>query len=267
MQMPARTPTMAAMTAMTLAQLSGNRFIIGVGASGPQVIEGWHGVAYGRPVTRLKEYVQIMRRVFAREDALSFDGKEYQIPYKGPGSHRPRQAAQEHPALREADPDLRGDADAGRRAGRGRGGRRLLPGVDGPRPVQGVPGADREGLQGGGRRQDAGAVRRRARSWRSTSATTSRPAWHRCASTWRSTSAAWGPRTRTSTPTTRPGSASAMPRGRCRTSISPARRRRRPPSCPRRWSTPATWSVRPRASATGCSAGRRPARRATSAPC
>src|SRR3954468_3225271 len=66
MQMPARTPTMAAMTAMTLAQLSNNRFIIGVGASGPQVIEGWHGVAYGRPVTRLKEYVQIMKRVFAR---------------------------------------------------------------------------------------------------------------------------------------------------------------------------------------------------------
>jgi F420-dependent oxidoreductase-like protein len=86
MQMPARTPAMAAMTAMTLAQLSGNRFIVGVGASGPQVVEGWHGVAYGRPVTRLREYVQIMKRVFAREDALSFDGKEYQIPYKGPGA-------------------------------------------------------------------------------------------------------------------------------------------------------------------------------------
>jgi F420-dependent oxidoreductase-like protein len=86
MQMPARTPTMAAMTAMTLNQLSNNRFLIGIGASGPQVIEGWHGVAYGRPVTRLKEYVQIMQRVFAREDALSFEGKEYQIPYKGPGS-------------------------------------------------------------------------------------------------------------------------------------------------------------------------------------
>jgi F420-dependent oxidoreductase-like protein len=86
MQMPARTPTMAAMTAMTLAQLSNNRFIIGVGASGPQVIEGWHGVAYGRPVTRLKEYVQIMKRVFARQDALSFEGKEYQIPYRGAGS-------------------------------------------------------------------------------------------------------------------------------------------------------------------------------------
>jgi F420-dependent oxidoreductase-like protein len=86
MQMPARTPAMAAMTAMTLAQLSGNRFMAGVGASGPQVVEGWHGVAYGKPVTRLKEYVQIMRQVFAREGGLSFEGKEYQIPYRGLGS-------------------------------------------------------------------------------------------------------------------------------------------------------------------------------------
>ncbi|MGE0700962.1 MAG: LLM class F420-dependent oxidoreductase [Hyphomicrobiaceae bacterium] len=86
MQMPGRTPAMAAMTAMTLAQLSGNRFIAGVGASGPQVVEGWHGVAYGRPVTRLKEYVEVMRRIFAREGDLTFDGKEYQIPYRGPGA-------------------------------------------------------------------------------------------------------------------------------------------------------------------------------------
>jgi F420-dependent oxidoreductase-like protein len=86
MQMPARTPAMAAMTAMSLAQLSGNRFIVGIGASGPQVVEGWHGVPYGRPVTRLKEYVQVMKQIFAREEALSFDGKEYQIPYRGPGS-------------------------------------------------------------------------------------------------------------------------------------------------------------------------------------
>lgn len=86
MQMPGRTPSMAAMTAMTLAQLSGNRFIVGVGASGPQVVEGWHGVPYGRPVTRLKEYVEIMRQIFAREGDLTFDGKEYQIPYRGPGA-------------------------------------------------------------------------------------------------------------------------------------------------------------------------------------
>jgi F420-dependent oxidoreductase-like protein len=86
MQMPGRTPAMAAMTAMSLAQLSGNRFIVGVGASGPQVVEGWHGVPYGRPVTRLKEYVAIMKRIFAREGELSFEGKEYQIPYAGPGA-------------------------------------------------------------------------------------------------------------------------------------------------------------------------------------
>jgi len=86
MQMPARTPAMAAMTAMTLAQLSGDRFIVGVGASGPQVVEGWHGVAYGRPVTRLKEYVKVMKQIFARKEALVFDGKEYQIPFRGPGS-------------------------------------------------------------------------------------------------------------------------------------------------------------------------------------
>lgn len=86
MQMPGRTPAMAAMTAMSLAQLSGNRFIVGVGASGPQVVEGWHGVPYGKPVTRLKEYVEIMRRIFAREGDLTFDGKEYQIPYRGPGA-------------------------------------------------------------------------------------------------------------------------------------------------------------------------------------
>jgi F420-dependent oxidoreductase-like protein len=86
MQMPGRTPAMAAMTAMSLAQLSGNRFIVGVGASGPQVVEGWHGVPYGRPVTRLKEYVAIMKRIFAREGELSFNGKEYQIPYAGPGA-------------------------------------------------------------------------------------------------------------------------------------------------------------------------------------
>ena len=83
MQMPARTPAMTAMTAMSLAQLSGGRFIVGLGASGPQVVEGWHGVAYGRPITRLKEYVALMRKIFAREEPVTFDGKEYQLPFTG----------------------------------------------------------------------------------------------------------------------------------------------------------------------------------------
>lgn len=86
MQMPARTPAMAAMSAMSLAQLSNNRFIVGLGASGPQVVEGWHGVPYGKPVTRLKEYVRIMKMIFERNDRAVFEGEEYQLPYTGPGA-------------------------------------------------------------------------------------------------------------------------------------------------------------------------------------
>ena len=86
MQMPARTPAMAAMTAMTLAEMSGGRFICGLGASGPQVVEGWHGLPYGKPVTRLKEYVQIMKQIFAREAPATFEGKMYQLPYTGEGA-------------------------------------------------------------------------------------------------------------------------------------------------------------------------------------
>ena len=67
MQMPARTPAMAAMTAMTLDQLSGGRFIMGIGASGPQVVEGWHGVPYGKPLKRTREYIAICRAIWARE--------------------------------------------------------------------------------------------------------------------------------------------------------------------------------------------------------
>jgi len=85
-QMSARTPAMAAMTAMTLQQLSGNRFILGVGPSGPQVIEGWHGEAYGRPLTRTREYIEIIRKVLAREAPLTHDGFHYHIPNTGPGT-------------------------------------------------------------------------------------------------------------------------------------------------------------------------------------
>ena len=86
MQMPARTPAMAAMTAMSLHQLSGGRFIAGLGASGPQVVEGWHGVPYGKPVTRTREYIQIMRQIMGREGPVSFDGQMYQLPASGEGT-------------------------------------------------------------------------------------------------------------------------------------------------------------------------------------
>ena len=83
MQIPARTPACAAMTAATLQAMSNNRFLLGVGASGPQVVEGWHGVPYGKPLTRTKEYVEIVRKVFAREAPLQHQGEHYQIPYAG----------------------------------------------------------------------------------------------------------------------------------------------------------------------------------------
>jgi F420-dependent oxidoreductase-like protein len=86
MQMPARTPAMTAMTAMTLDALSGGRFILGLGPSGPQVIEGWHGVAYGRPLTRTREYVTIVRKILAREEPVEHKGFHYEIPYRGPGA-------------------------------------------------------------------------------------------------------------------------------------------------------------------------------------
>ena len=85
-QMPARAPAAAAMMAMTLQDLSGGRFILGIGPSGPQVIEGWYGVPYGRPITRTREYVSIVRKILAREVRLEHEGFHYQIPYRGAGA-------------------------------------------------------------------------------------------------------------------------------------------------------------------------------------
>lgn len=86
MQVPARTPAMTAMTAMSLAQLSGGRFILGVGASGPQVVEGWHGQPYQNALQRNRECIEIVRLIMARQAPLTYDGDIYQLPYRGPGS-------------------------------------------------------------------------------------------------------------------------------------------------------------------------------------
>ena len=86
MQMPARTPAMTAMTATTLNQLSEGRFLLGLGPSGPQVVEGWHGVPYGKPLTRTREYIEIVRQIWAREKPLEFSGEHYQIPCTGEGT-------------------------------------------------------------------------------------------------------------------------------------------------------------------------------------
>jgi F420-dependent oxidoreductase-like protein len=83
MQIPARTPAMTAMTAMTLDALSGARFRLGLGVSGPQVVEGWHGQAFGKPLRKTREYVEVVRAILRREKPLEFRGEYYQIPYAG----------------------------------------------------------------------------------------------------------------------------------------------------------------------------------------
>lgn len=86
LQMTARTPTMTAQTASTLDLMSNGRFILGLGPSGPIVVEGWHGVPYGKPVARTREYVEIIRKTMARSGPLHHEGEAYQLPYDGAGA-------------------------------------------------------------------------------------------------------------------------------------------------------------------------------------
>jgi F420-dependent oxidoreductase-like protein len=85
MQIPGRTPANTAMTAMTLDLMSGGRFLLGLGTSGPQVVEGWHGQPWGKPLERTREYVAIVRTILRRE-VLEHHGEHYDIPYGGPGA-------------------------------------------------------------------------------------------------------------------------------------------------------------------------------------
>jgi F420-dependent oxidoreductase-like protein len=82
MQLPGRSPANAAMTAVTLDMLSGGRFLMGLGTSGPQVVEGWHGQEWGKPLGKTREYVEIVRAVFRRE-RLEHHGEHYDIPVQG----------------------------------------------------------------------------------------------------------------------------------------------------------------------------------------
>jgi len=85
-QLSARTPTGCAMHALTLDHLSGGRFVLGLGVSGPQVVEGWYGQPFARPLARTREYVSIVRQVMAREQPVRNDGPHYPLPYRGPGA-------------------------------------------------------------------------------------------------------------------------------------------------------------------------------------
>jgi F420-dependent oxidoreductase-like protein len=85
-QLSARTPTACAMSTLALDHMSGGRMILGLGVSGPQVVEGWYGQPYSKPVSRTREYVSIIRKVLAREAPVTNDGEHYPLPYAGPGA-------------------------------------------------------------------------------------------------------------------------------------------------------------------------------------
>ena len=116
MQIPGRTPANTAMTAATLDLLSGGRFLLGLGTSGPQVVEGWHGQPWGKPLGKTREYVEIVRAAL-RRDLVEHHGEHYDIPLSE--RHRARQAAEaDGAAAAPGDPDLhRSDVPEGRRAG------------------------------------------------------------------------------------------------------------------------------------------------------
>jgi len=82
MQIPSRTPAMAAMTAVTLDKISNGRFRLGLGVSGPQVVEGWHGVPYGKPLKKTREYIEIIKKILNREGPVEFAGEYYNLPNK-----------------------------------------------------------------------------------------------------------------------------------------------------------------------------------------
>ena len=83
LQIPARAPALTAMTAMTLDQLTGGRFILGLGVSGPQVVEGWYAQDYAKPLARTREYIDIVRAIVARDKPVEYVGEHYQMPFVG----------------------------------------------------------------------------------------------------------------------------------------------------------------------------------------
>ena len=98
MQVGARTPALVAMTAMSLDAMSGGRFLLGLGVSGPQVIEGWHGIPFTRPLLRMRETIEIVRRAI-RGERVEFKGEMYELPRPGGEGKALRSAAKPRPHI------------------------------------------------------------------------------------------------------------------------------------------------------------------------
>ena len=194
-QMPGRSAAMTAMTAATIDQLSDGRMLLGIGSSGPQVAEGWHGQRFARQLQRTREYVAVVRMALARERVV-FDGETLELPLPG----RAGQGAEAHDRARAgADPDLhRGDRAEEHDAGGGDL-RRLAADAVLARARRRVPAAARGGLRPRGRRQGLRRLRHRPDGHRDGQRRPRVAPATRCATTSRCTSAAWARASRTST--------------------------------------------------------------------
>ena len=241
-----RTPALIAQTAATIDALSGGRFHLGLGSSGPQVIEGWHGVPFDRPLLRTREVIEICRKVWSREP-LTYDGPGLPAAAAGRAGHRTRQAA-------EADDQAGAPGHPGvdrrhrpeeRRAGR-RGGRRLAADPLRPGPLPAGVGRVARGRRGEALRRP----RPRCRSWPAApspsdrvprSARPARPPGPTSAST----SAAWAPGRRTSTTSCSSATAGSTRPRRSRTCSCPGTARRPSPRCPTSTSTWPRWPAIP----------------------
>ena len=255
-QMSGRTPTSIAMHALTLDHLSGGRVILGMGVSGPQVVEGWYGQPFAKPLARTREVVDIVRQVLAREAPVTNDGPHYPLPYTGEGAvglGKPLRSIV-HP-LRSDIPIWLGAegpknvALDGRDRGRV-GPDLLLAGVGGH-----VPAVAGRGLRPPGARRTradfeiASTCHLQVTDDPGPVLDALRPA---CRSTW----AAWARRSRTSTSGSSSGWGTASSPTGCRSCTSRAGRTRPPRWSPTSWSTGSTSSATPRRCATGCRSGR-----------
>ena len=198
MQLSARAPTATAMAALSLDHLSGGRFIAGVGVSGPQVVEGWYGAPFAKPLARTREYVGIMRQVFAREGPVTNDGPHYPLPLAADGLGKPLKPSI-HP-LRAGPPST--SRPRARRTSRSRASC-ATAGWRSSSPPATTTGTGARWA----RRARASRSRRRCR-WCSAR---SRPPPTRCGRCTRSTSAAWARVRRTSTPMSPCASATRTP--------------------------------------------------------
>ena len=195
-QISARTPTSCAMHTLTLDHLSNGRIVLGLGVSGPQVVEGWYGGPFGKPLARTREYIDVIRQVLRREAPVTNPGPHHPLPYEGPGSlglGKPLRPIT-HP-LRADLPIWLGAEGPKNVALAGEIADGWLPIYYSPKVGSDVPGVARRRVRQAGRRERPRPGSRSHRTARSSSPTTSTPPSTRCAPRSASTSAAWAPRT------------------------------------------------------------------------